>query len=495
MPRNPRRRLGDRALAVVAVAGIAALASAAPALAAVPAAGETQLVSVNTGGTSSGSWTSNGRVSGNGRYVVFASTAQDLVTVPASTGGQYDVFRRDLLTGTTVLVSFDSTGLQAASGGSGGAAVSADGRYVVFDSSATDIDPLDTTPDNDIYLRDMDLGITTLVSVNAAGSAAGNDYSGEAAISGDGSIVTFTSEASDLVATDTNGVSDVFFRTVSAIVPVTALVSLRVLGDQTSSPSGLSAAALSFDGRYVAYDSLDTSIFPMGTIGSEIYRRDLTTGETRGISYTLSGSSAVDSYSPSISSDGSLVAFSSTSPFMYLNDTNGVEDVFVRSLVDNSLTVVSVPRTAGGGAAGASTSPSISGDGLFVAFESEGTDLVDDTVSGNGDIYVRSLADGTTSLVSRNFAGTGGGSNNSYGVTLSGDGSVAAFASNADDLTSNDPGSPTDMFVVGLDIPVVAATPPGPALARTGSDPTLGLALAAALLAAGALVLLRRRAA
>lgn len=482
--------LRSRVLAVATIVTSAVLVTAAPALAAVPAVGETQLVSVNTGGTSSGQFVSNGRVSANGRYVVFASTAQDLVTVPASTGGQYDVFRRDLLTGVTELVSFDSTGLLDANAGSSQPALSADGRFVVFTSTATNIDPLDTSTDDDVFLRDMDLGTTSLVSVNAAGTAGGDSYSTNPAISGDGSVVTFTSDASDLVATDTNGKKDVFFRTVAAASPVTALVSLRVTLDQTSEDSGYSPASLSFDGRYVAYDSADPSIFPSGTTGSQVYRRDLTTGVTRGISYGLFGGGGADSYYPSISSDGSLVAFSSTSPLLYLDDTNGVEDVFVRSLDDNSLTVVSVPRTSGGGTSGASTSPSISGDGKFVVFESTGTNLVDDTVTGSGDIYLRSLAAGTTTLVSTNLGGTGGASNRSYGATLSSDGAIAAFASDAVDLTSNDTGGQTDMFARGLDI----AGPAKPTLAATGFDATPVLALGLALVVAGALVVRRRAA-
>ena len=488
--RFPMSAIRSRLLAIAAFATTASLVSVAPALAATPIVGETQLVSVNTGGASSGQFVSSGQVSANGRYVVFASTAQDLVTVPAATGGQYDVFRRDLLTGVTVLVSFDATGLQQANAGSGGAAVSADGRYVVFTSTATDIDPLDTSTDDDVFLRDMDLCVTTLVSVNAVGTAGGDSYSSNPAISGDGSIVTFTSDASDLVATDTNGVMDVFFRTVSAAIPVTALVSLRTTLDQMTASSGSAPASLSFDGRYVAYDSLDQSIFPSGSTGSQIYRRDLTTGETLGVSHDRHGGSGPNAFSPSISSDGSLVAFSSTSDQMYPNDTNGVEDVFVRSLVDDSLTVVSVPRTSGGGTAGASESPSISGDGRFVAFESEGTDLVADTVTGNGDIYVRSLAAGTTTLVSMNLAGTGGGSDRSYGASLSGDGSIAAFASDADDLTSNDANGATDMFARGLDVTVAAK----PALAATGLDAAPVLALGLALLVAGGLVVHRRRA-
>jgi hypothetical protein len=491
VPRFSRR---SSALAVVALAGVSVLALGGPALAALPAVDETQLVSVNTSGVASGAFVSNGAVSANGRYVVFASTAQDLVTVPASTGGQYDVFRRDLLTGETVLVSFDSTGLAAANAGSGGAAISADGRYVVFSSTATNISPLDTSTTDDIFIRDMDLGTTTLVSVNVAGTASGDDYSTNPSISGDGTIVSFTSRAADLVATDTNGVADVFYRTIAAATPVTTLVSLRVTGDQTDSDSGYAASPLSFDGTFIAYDSLDTGIFPSGTTGYQIYRKDLSTNTTRSVSYGLLGSNAPSAYYPSISADGSLVAFSSDATNMYEDDTNGVEDVFVRSLSDNSLTVVSVQGS--GGAAGDSTRPFISADGRFVAFESDATYLTDDAVTGNGDIYVSSLAAGTTRLVSRNLDETGGASDRSYGVTLSSDGSVAAFASDAVDLTANDTNGAADMFARGLAVPAVVdpADPADPTLAATGFDATGIAMLAAAFLVAGAL-LVRRRAA
>ncbi|MCU1440879.1 MAG: TolB-like protein [Rhodoglobus sp.] len=487
------RPFGLRVLAVVALSGCVALASAAPALAVLPASGETQLVSVNLLGTSGGSAdASTAQVSADGRYVAFSTLDSDVVLLDGNPGN-YDVFRRDLVTGQTITISSSSLGFPA-NAGAGQPSISGDGRYVVFSSTATNLVPEDTSTDDDIFLRDTVLATTTLVSVNTAGTAGGNDYSTNPSISADGSTVTFASPATDLVPTDNNGHIDVFYRTVGAAVPSTGLVSVSTALLQADDDSGYSESPMSADGRYVVFDSFATNL-TSGASLEQVYRRDIQSGDTILVSANAAGTGTANGFSTyqSVSADGSMVAFSSDATDLAAGDAAGVDDVFVRSVTTGVTALVSVPRSSGGGTLRDAYRPSISGDGRFVAFESDSTNLVDTPTTGNGDVYVRSLAAATTSLVSVNTAGTSGGNNGSYGVTLSGDGSIAAFASSAVDLTALDVDSHTDIFARGLDI--TAATPAGPAaapaLAATGTDPTPLVWIAALLAVAGALLVRR----
>src|SRR5262249_31356906 len=176
----------------------------------------TELVSINRTGTSSGNSLSAGNpvLSADGRFVAFGSLASDLVTT--DTNGRGDVFVRDLQTGTTILVSVNRTGTDSGNSDSSSVYVlSADGQVVAFFSEASDLVANDTNGSQDVFVRDLQKGTTTLVSVNRAGTDSGNSGSfGSLALSADGGFVAFISDASDLVATDTNGVTNVFVRPV-----------------------------------------------------------------------------------------------------------------------------------------------------------------------------------------------------------------------------------------------------------------------------------------
>ncbi len=179
------------------------------------------LVSVNQSGTGSGNGDSNITdvcVSADGRFVAFASNAPDLVPVDAN--GTWDVFVRDLQTGTTTLVSVNATGTGSGNEQSGVTgslsiptyAISGDGRFVSFSSEASDLAANDTNGLEDIFVRDLQAGTTSLVTISAAGTASGNGASIFSSITLDGSTVSFRSNANDLVANDTNGTTDVFVR-------------------------------------------------------------------------------------------------------------------------------------------------------------------------------------------------------------------------------------------------------------------------------------------
>jgi hypothetical protein len=169
----------------------------------------TTLVSVNQGGTSGGnSFSFQPSISDDGERVAFTSFATDLVS--QSTTGFGDVFVRDLESGTTTLVSVNSTGISGGNSFSGSPILSSDAGRVAFESFATDLVSIPTSGSGDVFVRDLSAGTTSLVSVNRFGTAGGDNFSGDAVLSRDGSTVAFDSVADDLVAGDFNGMSDVF---------------------------------------------------------------------------------------------------------------------------------------------------------------------------------------------------------------------------------------------------------------------------------------------
>jgi flagellin-like hook-associated protein FlgL len=168
---------------------------------------QTQLISADSGGTIGNGTSSKVDISDNGRYVAFASSASNLVSGDANGFG--DIIVHDIVTGEKKIVSLTSDGTQANFTNSA-PKISGDGRYVVWESSATNFAPGDTNSQSDIFVHDSETGQTERVSSNAAGTV-GNNASDTAAISGDGRYIIFESQASNLVSGDTNGANDIFF--------------------------------------------------------------------------------------------------------------------------------------------------------------------------------------------------------------------------------------------------------------------------------------------
>src|SRR5207249_1448960 len=199
----------------------------------------TTLVSVNYAGTNSGNSQSRFPVfSADGRSVAFDSLAGDLVA--NDTNFNSDVFVRDLHTGTTTLVSVNSAGTDSGDNGSGLAAVSANARFEAFVSSASDLAGNNTNFNSDVFVRDLNTGTTTLVSVNSAGTDSGNNGSGLAAVSANARFVAFVSSASDLALNDTNFYSDVFVRDLTT--GTTTLVSVNSAGTDSGNGFSIDAA-------------------------------------------------------------------------------------------------------------------------------------------------------------------------------------------------------------------------------------------------------------
>jgi Tol biopolymer transport system component len=409
--------------------------------------GGTMRVSVDSAGNQGNGDSWNTAISADGRYVAFMSGASNLV--PGDTNGQLDVFVHDRGTGATSRVSVDSSGNQAnAESGTPfmSAAISADGRYVAFYSGATNLVPGDTNNTSDIFVHDRETGVTERVSVDSAG-VQGNSASGQfAAISGDGRFVAFDSDATNLVAGDTNGVGDVFVH--DRQTGVTQRVSVDSAGNQGNGYS-YDATAISADGRFVGFKSQATNLVPGDTNGAEdIFVHDRQTGVTQRVSVDSAGNQGNGwSEGPAISADGRYVAFYSLATNLVPGDTNGQWDVFVHDRQTGVTQRVSVD-SAGNQGNGGSMHTAISADGRYVAFMSSATNLVPGDTNGAEDIFVHDRQTGVTQRVSVDSAGNQGNDVASVvQIGISADGRYVAFSSNATNLVPDDTNGCQDVFV------------------------------------------------
>ncbi len=263
-------------------------------------------------------------ISANGQGVAFMSAASNLV--PGDTNGTFDVFFHDLNTGLTRRASVDSSGDQGNSSSSG-PSLSADGRYVCFDSHASNLVPGDTNGSTDVFVHDCETGTTLRVNVASDGSQA-NDESYRSSISADGRLVAFGSDATNLVSDDTNPWMDIFVHDLQT--QETTRASLNSKGRQANSYSF--DPQLSADGRFVTFVSDASNLSGGDTNGyNDIFVRDRLEGKTRRASVDSDGNQANNwSWLPEISADGRFKAFSSVASNLAANDNNGEMDVFVR---------------------------------------------------------------------------------------------------------------------------------------------------------------------
>lgn len=365
--------------------------------------GPVELVSVDPAGTQAGDAASGGSfgpgmdLSADGRWAVFESTASNLVAT--DTNGVSDVFVRDLLTGQTTLVSVNAAGTDSGNGASLMPVISDDGRYVAFASFASDLEGQDADAGADVFLRDLDAGTTILLSLAHGGPGSGNGDSLFPSISADGSAVAFESEANNLSSVDFNVDDDVFLWTSSVGLP--ALVSVSLAG--------------------------------------------------------VAGNG--DSTRPQISADGTRVAFTSTADDLSLVDSNGLADVFVYDLMTISVDLVSENAAGTDGGNEATTGFALARNGLGVAFESRASDLVAVDGNGNSDVFFRNLQAGVTELVSQNFQGTdscvlpmpGDFDIGSWLPKVSDDGRMVSYVSQCGDLVNpaeiNDSNGAFDAFL------------------------------------------------
>jgi Tol biopolymer transport system component len=428
--------------------------------------------------------------SADGRFTLFASTANNLTLANDNNfvlPRRMNVFLRNRANDTTTLVSINLAGTGGGNGDSFPTGISTNGQFALFESSAGDLVANDTNNATDIFVRDLVNGTTTLVSVNTNGIS-GNGVSRGSVITPDGRYVAFVSAASDLVSGDLNSIADVFVRDLQT--GTTKLVSVgAATNSNVPTPFGVSSSEspeITPDGRYVAFYSTATNLVPNGTTAGEIYVRDLIAGKTiwastnaRAIFQSAIGTTNVVSCNYNISDDGRFVAFEActnaptgSSAFgviaRYNLQTGLTDSIYTNAHVpllsfekihdlamtpDGRFTVfvanVSTAVTAiylwdaqsgtnmlvsanlnnSGPANGICQSPAVSPNGQFVAFISSATNLVTNTLAGDYHVYVRDMQAAVTQLLDTDTNGNGVGVNPTTIPTLSANGSVVTFES------------------------------------------------------------------
>lgn len=429
---------GTRTVALVLMMSLTLAVIATPGWAGTP---KTRRVSLGPAGVEGDLGSHDPSLSADGRFVAFSSDASNLVT--GDTNGGRDVFVRDRSTATTSRVSVSSGGDEG-NAESYDPSISADGRFVAFDSYASNLVRKDTNGSLDVFVRDLENGTTRRVSVSSA-RVAGNSDSYLPSISADGRFVAFDSFASNLIGHDTNDAYDIFVRDLAN--HTTRRVSVSNTGiegnfgsyDPAISATGGSVAFDSDASNLVADDANDTT---------DVFVRDLGRHTTRRVSVSSTGDEAdTDSSTPSISSGGRFVAFLSYASNLVARDTNDSGDVFVQDRRMGTTRRVSVSAT---GAQGDSDSylPSISSNGRFIAFYSDASNLVGGDMNDAFDVFVRGVVNHTTRRISVTSTGIEGNAY-SYDPSISADGGFVAFYSDASNLVKNDTNGAGDIFLRG----------------------------------------------
>jgi len=406
-------------------------------------AGDTTLVSAATDGTpgdaASGSVFGRQSVSASGRFVSFESLAADLVA--QDTNGAFDVFVRDRKQGTTVRASVALDG-DPAGGGGLNANLSANGRFVVFQSAADDLVPDDGNFASDIFVRDLKQGVTTRVSVDSAGLE-GDASSFNPAISANGRYVVFQSDAANLAPDDDNIDVDVFLHDRKQGTTVRVSLDSSGAGHEGDSLE----ASVSANGRFVAFESVAAGLVEGDLNGvGDVFVRDLKLGTTLRLSLSQAGVEGDGaSFSPMISAKGRHVVFASVAGNLVDGDGDAFSDVFVRDLKLGTLERLSVDA-AGAGVDGSSGVPWITPGGRCVAFESHASNLVEQDRNAAQDVFLADRKLGTLRRVSvaANGAEIGG---NSARCAVSSNGRFIAFDCDDDDLVPDDDNTGLDVFL------------------------------------------------
>ncbi|MCC6297775.1 MAG: PD40 domain-containing protein [Anaerolineales bacterium] len=421
----------------------------------VRAAGDITRVSVDSVGTEANNASKRPSISGDGRFVAFESDASNLVA--NDTNASTDIFVKDRQTGEVTRVSVDSGGQQA-NGGSGGTAISADGRFVAFVSDASNLVANDTNGTTDVFVRDRQLGTTVRVSVSSSGEQA-NDFSDfPLAISSDGRFVAFNSDATNLVLNDTNVATDVFVH--DNQTGATERVSIGSDGTQANDASYY--PSISANGQLVTFTSNGSTLVAGDSNNkSDVFVRDRVSSTTMRVSVNSSGAEADEaSRSSAVSGDGRYVVFLSKAGNFApgTDDFSGKDFVYLHDRLTGQTTLISVYSDEAIMTAGLLDQPAISGDGHYAAFSFY------DKGDNNGimNIWIRDLQAGISTLVKN-------GNDSSFGSSLSANGNIIAFWSGASNLVAGDANGAADIFTYQIQAPP-DLTPP----TVVSSDPTCG---------------------
>ncbi len=398
-------------------------------------------------------------VSSNGRWVAFSSEADDLTTT--ATNGLRNVFVRDLLTGSNILASADTNGL-AGTSMSTEPAISGNGRYVAFSSYATNLVAGDTNNAEDVFVRDLQLGVTLPISL-APNSLVPPQYDSYLPlISGDGRFVLYHAKSQN----PTSGLENLLLSDLQ-------LNTSHVLSTNNTYNPGVVVAAMTPDGRYMAFSgkvngstqlavwsSQAAALVYTNSVGTVSYlsispngRRVAYVASSLYVADLASNTTSLVSAGPfnlhpglSFSADGNSLAYA-TGAANTTADKNNTNDVYLYNVLTASNTLVSQSYNSNSAAKGPSDSPAISADGRFVVYRSSATNLVAGVTNGVSELFVYDATTGTNSLLTQNHFGTGPANHPSRTPAFSGDGRTVVFNSWASDLNSTgDFNSTADLF-------------------------------------------------
>ena len=369
------------------------------------------------------------------------------ISAPGVIGG---VYRYDAQADTRVLVS-RSSGTAVGNQPSSEPAINATGRFIVFTSGADNLVANDTNEVTDVFMRDTTLNTTTRVSVTVA-AAQLDDASYSPSISADGRWVAFISDT-DIIAEDQNAASDAYVRDLR-----NGTVWLASVSANTQTDFGVSEAVISGDGKFVAFTTDTDLIAADQNLSDDVYVRNLLLTSTTRISRPADGiPENGGGTSPALSFDGRYVAFVGSADIDGMTDPHPGSDIFVRDTTANTVARVSVTN-AGGPLGGSSFDPQLTTDGNRVAFMSTGNPTGTDTNGASADVIVRDRAKNRNILAStdqdiRQLPA------DSSGPAISGDGRYVLFRSQGS-FTSTDTNDLMDVYIRAADVPSVASISP-----------------------------------
>lgn len=392
-----------------------------------------QVVNVNSAGTWQSQTVNGNEISDGGRYVVFVSSYP---IDPADTNGWEDIYLRDLEGGTTSIASLGTGGVWPDRNQSD-PSISSTGRYVAFMSTSVNLVPgNDPGWDPDVFVRDLQTGVVKRCSIGSGGIEP-DAPSYDPDVSGDGRFVSFVSTATNIVSNPGTWWQVFVFERATGNVTMASSSAAGVPGNNHTSST---RSQLSADGRYCAFDTL-ASFSPNDTNAAvDCYRKDLVTGQIELVSADPVSAQAGQSHSvvPALSADGRWIAFS-TGDMWAANDVNGLGtyDAYVRDMSSSAMTLVSVGLN---GFAAKGRPSGISADGKHVVFTSDSANIVANDNNGYFDAFVRDLNLGQTTRESVSYAG-GDPDWNADVPTISGNGRRIAFNSLALNIVQGVPSS------------------------------------------------------
>jgi Tol biopolymer transport system component len=415
-----------------------------------------QRITVATDGTEANRHNSGPAfVSADGRHVAFSSFATNLA--PNDGNNNLDVFVRDRVAGTTVLISATPSG-QSGNGRSDVADLSEDGRFVLFSSHATDFVAGDTNLDYDAYVCDrdpdangvFDEGNATIVRAslgNAGQQPNGRSIAGS--ITSDGRLVAFESDAANVVPGDGNHFNDIFVR--DLVAGTTERVNVSSAGAEADRYAD--TPRISRDGRYVAFATAATNLAPGDANNArDIYLRDRTAGTTERVSIGEAGGEGTqDANKFTMARDGQRFAWESWSDNLVAGDGNGVPDVFLRDRAAGTTVRASVSDEGVEGDR-ASFEAFLSANGEWLLFGSDARNLAGIETNLQPDVFRRELATGHLIKLSVHANGVEGDARSS-GLAISDDGAIAVIYSDSFDLIGGDANGFFDLLVRDLTVP------------------------------------------